>query len=308
MLRFIDEYRESFGVELICRVLRPAVTGFLTARGYRAAVGRVPSARELRDDLLVQEIARLHAENYGVYGRRKMHALMRRQGWDIGRDQTERLMRLAGVRGVRKSKRMFTTRSDKAQALPRDLVNRRFTADTPRRLWVSDITYVATWSGFAYVAFVTDVYSRRIVGWNVATTLKAEILPLQALDMAAWDAGGDLTGLTHHSDHGSNYMAMVYTDRVVELGAIPSTGTVGDSYDNALAEAINNLYKTELIRQRGPWRTVEQVELATLEYVWWWNHQRLHGELEMRTPVEVEEAYYAGQESAQPAPAGQANR
>ena len=157
-----------------------------------------------------------------------------------------------------------------------DLVNRRFTADAPRRLWVCDVTYVATWSGFAYVAFVTDVYSRRIVGWNVAATLKAEILPLQALDMAAWDAGGDLTGLTHHSDHGSNYMAMVYTDRVVELGAVPSTGTVGDAFDDALAEAINNLYETEPIRRL--------------------------------TPIEVEDAYYADLESAQPAPAGRRNR
>jgi transposase InsO family protein len=268
----------------------------------------VPSVRQLKDELLVPEVARLHAENYGVYGRRKMHALMRRQGWEIGRDQTERLMRLAGVRGVRNSKRVFTTRADKTTALPSDLVNRRFTAPAPRRLWVCDVTYVATWSGFAYVAFVTDVYSRRIVGWNVASTLRAEILPLQALDMAAWGAGGDLTGLTHHSDHGSNYMAMVYTERIVGLGAVPSTGTVGDSYDNALAEAINNLYKTELIRQRGPWRTVEQVELATLEWVWWWNNQRLHGELDMRTPVEVEQAYYADLESAQPALAGQGSQ
>ena len=149
----------------------------------------------------------------------------------------------------------------------------------------------ATWSGFAYVAFVTDVYSRRIVGWNVAATLKADILPLQALDMAAWQAGGRLDGLVHHADHGSNYLAMVYTDRIAELGATPSTGTVGDSYDNALAEAVNGLYKTELIRRRGPWRTVEQVELATCEYVWWWNNQRLHGELGMHTPAEVEAAY-----------------
>lgn len=308
MTRFIDLHRDRFGVELICRVLRPAVQGFLTSRGYRAALVRVPSARQLRDDLLLPEIARLHAENYGVYGRRKMHALMRRQGWNIGRDQTERLMRLAGVRGVKKSKRVFTTKTDKALSLPLDLVKRRFRADAPRRLWVCEITYVAAWSGFAYVAFVTDVFSRRIVGWNVAATLKAEILPLQALDMAAWDAGGDLAGLTHHSDHGSNYMAMVYTDRIVELGAVPSTGTIGDSFDNALAEAINNLYKTELIRQQGPWRTVEQVELATLEYVWWWNNQRLHGELEMRTPIEVETAYYADLESANPAPAGQSSQ
>jgi len=143
-----------------------------------------------------------------------MHALMRRQGWSIGRDQTERLMRLAGVRSVRKSKRVFTTRSDKTTALPADLVNRRFTAPAPRRLWVCDVTYVATWSGFAYVAFVTDVYSRRIVGWNVAATLRSEILPLQALDMAAWDVGGRLDGLIHHADHGSNYTAMVYTERI----------------------------------------------------------------------------------------------
>ncbi|QKJ18054.1 IS3 family transposase [Microbacterium hominis] len=308
MIRFIDEHRDRFGVELICRVLRPAVQGFLTSRGYRAAVGRAPSARQLKDELLVPEVARLHAENYGVYGRRKMHALMRRQGWDIGRDQTERLMRLAGVRGVLKSKRVFTTRADKTTVLPSDLVNRRFTAPAPRRLWVCDVTYVATWSGFAYVAFVTDVYSRRIVGWNVAATLRSEILPMQALDMAAWGAGGRLDGLIHHADHGSNYTAMVYTDRIVELGAVPSTGTVGDSYDNAMAEAVNNLYKTELIRQRGPWRTVEQVELATLEWVWWWNNQRLHGELDMRTPIEVEDAYYDDLESAQPAPAGQAMR
>lgn len=308
MIRFINEHRDRFGVELICRVLCPAVQGFLTARGYRAAVGRAPSARQLKDEFLVPEVARLHAANYGVYGLRKMHALMRRQGWQIGRDQTERLMRLAGVRGVRKSKRVFTTRADRTTVLPSDLVNRRFTAPAPRRLWVCDVTYVATWSGFAYVAFVTDVYSRRIVGWNVASTLRAEILPMQALDMAAWGAGGDLTGLTHHSDHGSNYMAMVYTERVVELGAVPSTGTVGDSFDNAMAEAVNNLYQTELIRQRGPWRTVEQVELANLEWVWWWNNQRLHGELDMRTPAEVEDAYYADQESVQPAPAGQGSR
>lgn len=158
--------------------------GFLTSRGYRVA-GRAPSARQLRDDLLVLEVARLHAENYGVYGRRKMHALMRRQGWDIGRDQTERLMRIAGVRGVKKSKRAFTTKTDRTQALPQDLVNRRFAAYGPRRLWVCDVTYVATWPGFAYVAFVTAVDSRRIVGWNVAATLRAETLPLQALEIAA---------------------------------------------------------------------------------------------------------------------------
>ena len=182
---------------------------------------------------------RLHADNYGVYGVRRMHALMRRQGWALGRDQTGRIMRSLGIRGVKRSKQLFTTKADPAGMKPLDLVNRRFTA--------------------------TDVFARKIVGFNVAATLRADILPLQALDMAAFTAGGDLTGLTHHSDHGSTYMSRVYTGRIIELGATPSTGTVGDSYDNALAEAINALYKTELIRQRGPWRTVEQVELATLE-------------------------------------------
>jgi transposase InsO family protein len=166
---------------------------------------------------------------------------------------------------------------------------------------------VRTWQGFAYVAFVTDAHSRRITGWNVAATLKADVLPLQALDMAAWGAGGNLTGLIHHADHGSNYLSLVYTSRIAELGAEPSTGSVGDSYDNALAEAVNGLYKTELIRQRGPWRTVEQVELATLEWVWWWNHARLHGELGYRTPAEVEAAYYAAPGSPGPANASPGN-
>ena len=164
MIAFVDKMRDRFGVELVCRLMRQAEVGFLTARGYRAAKARPASARQLRDALLIPEIVRLHAESYGVYGVRKMHALLRRQGWVIGRDQTGRLMRLAGVRGVKRSKKVFTTKPDPANAKPRDLVQRRFTAGAPRRLWVADVTYVATWSGFAYVAFVTDVFSRRIVG------------------------------------------------------------------------------------------------------------------------------------------------
>jgi transposase InsO family protein len=291
MIRFIDVFRDRFGVEAICTTLGGTECGFLTSRGYRAAKRRPASTRAMRDELLVGVVTRLHRENYGVYGARKMHALLRRQGWVVGRDQTSRLMRLAHLQGVKRSRKVFTTRPDDVLPRPADLVQRRFVADAPRRLWVADVTYVATWAGFAYVAFVTDVYSRRIVGWNVAATLKADILPLQALDMAAWNAGGRLDGLVHHADHGSNYLALVYTDRIAELGATPSTGSVGDSYDNALAEAVNGLYKTELIRRRGPWRTIEQVELATLEWVWWWNHQRLHGELGLRTPIEVEAAY-----------------
>jgi putative transposase len=299
MIRYLDGFKDRFGVEPICRTLGATEGGFLTSRGYRAAKTRPRSARAISDGLLGQEISRLHSENYSVYGVRKMHALMRRDGWVIGRDQTGRIMRQHGLRGVKRSKRVYTTKPDPAGQRPLDLVKRDFKADQPRRLWVADITYVRTWQGFAYVAFVTDAYSRRIVGWNVAQTLKADILPLQALEMAAFQADGDLSGLTHHSDHGSNYMAMVYTDRVLELGAAPSTGTVGDSYDNALAEAVNGLYKTELIRQQGPWRTVEQLELATLNWVWWWNHQRLHGELSMHTPIEIEHLYYAELESPQ---------
>ena len=180
MIRYVDEHKDRFGVEAICRELRPAASGFITARGYRAAVARPPSARRLRDDLLVPEVQRLHAEHYGVYGVRKMHALLRRHGWDVGRDQTARLMGLADVKGVQRSKKVFTTKSAPAATKPADLVNREFKADAPRRLWVADITYVRTWQGFAYVAFVTDVYSRRIVGWNVASTLAADVLPLQA--------------------------------------------------------------------------------------------------------------------------------
>ncbi|MBK0418742.1 IS3 family transposase [Leucobacter sp. CSA1] len=219
MITFIDEHRDRFGVEFICRVLGAAVRRFLTSRGYRAAKTRPASVRQLRDELLVPEIQRLHAENYGVYGVRKMHALLQREGWEIGRDQTARLMRLAGVQGITRRAKVYTTRSGRGQELPGDLVNRVFTAPAPRCLWVADITYVATWSGFAYVAFITDVFSRKIVGWSVAATLKAEVLPLQALEMAAWGADGDLAGVRHHSVHGSNYMSIVYSERVRELGA-----------------------------------------------------------------------------------------
>jgi len=281
MIRYVDTFKERFAGR--GHLPHHACDGMRVhhCRGYRAATTRPPSARALSDPLLGGGMLRLHTENYGVYGVRKMHALMRRQGWALGRDQTGRIMRTLGLRGVNRSTRVFTTKSDPASVKPKDLLQRRFTAAAPCQLWVVDITSVRTWQGFASV------------GFNVASTLKADILPLQALDMAAFSARGDLTGLTHHSDHGSNYISLVYTDRIVELGATPSTRTVGDSYDNALAEAVNGLYKTELIRQRGPWHTIEQVELATLEWVWWWNTQRLHSELGYRTPGEVEATYYA---------------
>lgn len=196
----------------------------------------------------VPEVARLHAEDYGVYGVRKMHTLLRREGWDIGRDQTARLMKLAGVEGVKRSEKVLTTKPEFAQEKPRDLVGRDFTASAPNRLWVADITYVATWTRLAYVAFVIDVFSHIIVGRNVAATLRAEV---QALNMAAFNATASLDELVHHADHGSNYLSVVCTEQITELSAKPSTGTVGHNYDNALAEAINRRYKTELNRRRG---------------------------------------------------------
>ncbi len=254
MIRFADMHRDRFGVEFSCRVLRPAVRGFITARGYRAAKAGVPSARQLRDGLLVAEgppacgkLWRLRAPEDACAA--APTGVGHRPGPDRAADAARRSSRRQEVGAGAPD----PLRHDAGAAA--DPVNRRLTADAPRRLWACDVTYVAAWPGFASVAFVTDVYSRRIVGWNAAATLRSEVLPLQALDMAAWNAGGRLDGLTHHADHGSSHTAMVYADRVLELGAVPSTGTVGDSFDNAMAEAVNNLYKTELIRQRGPWRT-----------------------------------------------------
>jgi transposase InsO family protein len=251
------------------------------------------SDRAVRDQLLGDEIERLHAENYGVYGVRKMHHLMRRQGWVVGRDQVARVMKTPGIMGVKRGRTMFTTKPKKTDSYPADKVNRQFVATRPCQLWVAGITSVATWSGFAYVAFVTGVFQRKIVGWSVSSTLKTDMLPLQALNMAAWMVSDDLTGLVHHSDRGSNYVSLAYTDRIIELGGTPSVGSKGDSYDNALAESQFALFKTELIKKRRPWRSVEQVELATLEWVWWFNNQRLHSELDYATPAEMEAEYYA---------------
>ena len=293
MIRYVDAYRDQFGVELICRVLGNTVGGFMTSRGYRAAKSRPMSNRAIRDQVLGDQMERLHAENYGVYGVRKMYYLMRRQGWLVGRDHVARVMKTRGIGGVRRGRTTFTTKTKTSDSYPLDRVHRQFHADCPNQLWVADITYVATWQGFAYVAFVTDVFSRKIVGWSVSSTLKTDMLPLQALNMAAWMVSDDLTGLVHHSDRGFNYVSLAYTDRIVELGGTPSVGSKGDSNDNALAESQFALFKTELIKKRSPWRTVEQVELATLEWVWWFNNQRLHSELDYQTPAEVEAEYYA---------------
>jgi transposase InsO family protein len=301
MIRFVDLFKDRFGVEPNCVTLAGTERGFITARGYRAAKTRPSSVRSLRDELLLEEITRIHGANYSVYGVRKMHAAMRQAGWEVGCDQVACLMRKAGLRGaIRGRQSITTTPAAKAAGLFPDLVGRRFTADAPNRLWVADITFVTTWSGFAYVAFVTDAFSRKIVGWNVSSRLTTEFLPLQALDMASWAATHDLTGLVHHADHGSQYLSLRYSERLADPGIQASTGSVGDNYDNALAETIHGPFKTELIKPRKPWRTVEEVELATLEWVWWFNNTCLHSELGYRTPNETENAYYDSQHSRTP--------
>ena len=293
MIRFIDMHRDQFGVEAICRVLGATDCGFLTSRGYRAAKQRPASAREVRDEVRVGEIRRIHAENYSVYGYRKMHHAMRRAGWDIGRDQTARLMKVAGLEGIRRGRKAITTTPSKAPDHRPDLVGRDFTALAPNQLWVADITYVRIPSGFCYTAFITDVCTRRIVGWAVAASLHIESLPLQALEHALLStrAEASSSGLVHHSDRGSQYVSLAYSDALITAGVTASVGTVGDSYDNALAETVNGLYKAELIHRYRTWPTVTAVEIATLDWVNWWNAERLHEALDYRTPAEVEASY-----------------
>jgi len=294
MSKYIDAHRERFGVEPICSALQVAPST------YYAASRRQASPRSRSDVLLKPELLRVHAANYGVYGVRKLWRQLAREGFTVGRDRVHRLMRELGIAGVVRGKRTRTTLPAAVAARPGDLVERQFSAPAPNRLWVADLTYVATWSGFAYTAFIIDAFSRRIVGWRVAATLRAE-LALDALEMAIWArAGDDLTGLVHHSDRGGQYVAIRYTERLADEGAVGSVGSKGDSYDNALAETVNGLYKTELIRQRGPWRTVEDVELATLGWVDWYNQRRLHGACNDLPPAEYEAMFYS-RPSAAPA-------
>jgi len=291
---FIDENRE-LGVEPICRALQVAPST------YYARKARPASARTIRDAMLVSVLTTLWTANYKVYGVRKLWRAAQRTGHDVGRDQVARLMKLAGIEGLRKGKKHRTTRPDPGQPRHPDLVHRSFGADAPDRLWVTDITYVPTWSGFAYACFITDAFSRMIVGWRVAAHMRTDMV-LDALEMAAWRRGNILEGLIAHSDAGSQFTSLRYGERLTELGAVPSIGSVGDAYDNALAEAVNNAYKSELIRGpgQGPWRTVEDVELATLSWVHWFNTQRLHEHLGYRTPEEVEAAYAARNPDREP--------
>ena len=293
MIEYIDTYRDRFGVEAICRTLRQTECGFITSRGYRAAKTRAPSARSLSDALLIPELVKVFEDNFSVYGVRKMWKAMQRAGWDIGRDQTARLMKLAGIQGRRRGRTPITTlRTDVPDCRP-DLVNRDFTAPAPHRLWVADITYVRTLSGFAYTAFITDAYSRKIVGVATRASMRTDELPLEAFEHALYHAG-DLRaeGLVHHSDRGSQYVSIRYSEALAQAGIDPSVGTVGDSYDNALAETVNGLYKTELIYPHRPWASVGEVEIATLRWVYWWNNHRLHESLGYITPQEMEDAYY----------------
>jgi putative transposase len=283
---FIDANRDELGVEPICGELQVAPST------YYAAKSRAASARALRDAYLIPVLTALWSANFKVYGVRKLWRAAVRAGEDVGRDQVARLMRSAGIEGVKKGKKRRTTRPDPAAPRHPDLVERHFSAAAPNQLWVSDITYVATWSGFAYTYFIVDAFSRMIVGWRVASHTRTDMV-LEALEMARWKRGTELTGLVAHSDAGSQFTSVRYGEHLAELGAVPSIGSVGDAFDNALAESVNSAYKCELIRgpAQGPWRTVEDVELATLSWVHWWNTQRLHGYLDYVPPAEFEDRW-----------------
>jgi putative transposase len=289
MITYIDEQRGSYGIEPICRTLAVAPSS------YYAAKRRPPSARAVRDATLGADIRRIHAEHFGVYGARKAWRVLRREGIPVGRDQVARLMRGLGLVGATRTKRIRTTRPAPIGQRPADLVERIFTAPAPNRLWVADLTYVWTRAGFVYTAFVVDVFSRAIVGWRVSVSLHAE-LALDALEMAIWSRrSADLDGLVHHSDRGVQYLSIRYTERLAEAEAVSSVGSRGDSYDNALAESVNGLYKAELINRHGLWRSVDEVELATARWVHFWNTRRLHGACGDIPPVEFEAAYHSRQ-------------
>jgi len=292
MIAFVDDHREVYGVEPICKVLPIAPSTYHAHIAQRIDAGK-RSDRARRNDELKIEIRRIFAENFGVYGARKVWRQLQREGFSIARCTVERLMASLGLRGAIRGKPVRTTISDKAAPCPLDQVNRQFHASAPNRLWVSDFTYVATWTGFVYVAFVIDAYARRIVGWRASRTAHAGFV-LDALEQALHDRrpvrGG---GLVHHSDRGSQYVSIKYTERLAEAGIEPSVGSVGDSYDNALAETINGLYKAEVIHRRGPWRSFEAVEFATLEWVDWFNNRRLLEPIGNLPPAEAEARYYA---------------
>ena len=297
----MDENREDYGVEPICAELPIAPSTYYEHKRREREPERC-SARSRRDAELRLRVRRVWESNFGVYGARKVWRQLQREGVAVARCTVERLMRLEGLKGVVRGEKKRTTIPDDSAARPADLVDRSFATDRPDRLWVADITYVPTWSGFAYAAFVVDAYSRFIVGWRVSASLRTG-LALNALEQAIWarrpDTADPDRGLVHHSDAGSQYLSIRYSMRLAEAGISPSVGSVGDSYDNALAESVIGLYKTELIRQRGPWKDRDQVEYATLEYVDWFNHRRLLEPIGHIPPTEKEANYHRQQKRVQ---------
>jgi putative transposase len=302
LVDYIDQHRDRFGVEPICAVLKDADVQIAPST-YYATKTRPPSARAVRDAGLVEDIRTAHKANLGVYGARKIHAELNREGVKVARCTVERLMRAEGLRGIPRERTRKTTIGDGAETQrPEDLVERQFAATAPNQLWVADLTYVRTHAGWTYVAFVLDVFSRMIVGWQVSTSLRTD-LALDALDMGLWArqrAGQDVTGLIHHSDRGVQYRAIRYTERLAEAEAVASVGSKGDSYDNAMAEALNSLFKAECIRNpvmrpKGGWKNITDVEIAVAEYVDWFNHRRLHGEIRLVPPAEYETNHWASQ-------------
>ena len=287
---FIDEHRSVFGVEPICRVLQVAPSSYYAVKAREAA----PSARTLRDRELLAQIEHVHTASRGLYGARKVWWQLQADGVPAARCTVERLMRQRGLVGVVRGKARRTTIPDEHADRPTDLVERDFTARAPNRLWVADFTYVATWSGVVYVAFVIDAFSRRIVGWKADTTMRTSLV-LDTLEMALWTrerAGMPAgAGLIHHHDNGSQYLSFAFTQRLIDAGVDASVGSVGDALDNALAESTIGLFKTEKIRREGPWKTLSDVELATLEWVDWFNTTRLHSACGRLSPAQFEDAY-----------------
>lgn len=294
-MAFIDDHRQEYGVESICGVLPIAPSTYYSHKA-READPSLRSARAERDERLRTEIERVWESNFRVYGVRKVWRQLNREGFVVARCTVARLMSEMGLHGAVRGRRFKTTVAADAADRPLDLVERDFSAERPNQLWVSDLTYVATWRGFVYVAFVIDVFSRRIVGWRVSNSLGSD-LALDALEQAICEREeAERDRLVHHSDRGVQYLSIRYTERLAEAGIEPSVGSRGDSYDNALAESVIGLFKTEVIRQRGPWRTLEEVEFAVLEWVWWFNHHRLLEPLGYLPPAEYEEAFYSRRE------------
>ena len=298
MVSFIDINRSLYGVEPICGQLPIAPSTYYLHKAREADTTKVPP-RYLRDQALLPHIQRVWKENFRVYGVRKVWRQLNREGIVVARCTVERLMRQLGIQGVVRGRKRITTVSDPSQKRAPDLVKRQFTATQPNQLWVADFTYVATWSGFVYVAFIIDVYARSIVGWRVSRSMKTELV-LDALEQALW-ARKNRQELIHHSDRGSQYLSIRYTERLAEVDINASVGTTGDSYDNALAETIIGLYKTEVIHHRGPWKGRDAVEYATLEWVDWFNNRRLLEPIGNIPPIEREKEYYRQEESSKAA-------